>query len=114
MLWYKSWLDTRTRFWIGLAILVILAAGTVFDYPSISKLMPLVNIEADGVAGRMIREAADVERDYRGFVWWEWVRQNLTQTWTLFAVLLGSGGLLSQASGGAALFTLSLPASRMR
>jgi hypothetical protein len=31
---------------------------------------------------------------------------------TLFAVLLGSGGLLSQAAGGSALFTLSLPVSR--
>ena len=29
--------------------------------------------------------------------------------WALFAVLLGTGGLLSQASGGGALFTLSLP-----
>ena len=34
--------------------------------------------------------------------------------WTLFAVLLGTGGLLSQASGGGALFTLSLPVSRNR
>ena len=33
---------------------------------------------------------------------------------TLFAVLLGTGGLLSQASGGGALFTLSLPVSRNR
>jgi hypothetical protein len=34
--------------------------------------------------------------------------------WTIFAVLLGTGGLLSQVSGGGALFTLSLPASRAR
>jgi ABC-type transport system involved in multi-copper enzyme maturation permease subunit len=34
------------------------------------------------------------------------------QMWILFAVLLGTGGLLSQVSGGGALFTLSLPVSR--
>ena len=38
----------------------------------------------------------------------------MTQTWGIFAVLLGTGGLLPQASGGGALVTLSLPASRRR
>ena len=33
---------------------------------------------------------------------------------SFFAVLLGTGGLLSQASGSGALFTLSLPVSRNR
>jgi hypothetical protein len=36
----------------------------------------------------------------------------MRQLWALFAVLLGTGGLLAQASGGGALFTLSLPVSR--
>ena len=53
-------------------------------------------------------------RDYRGYVWSQWFRQNMTQQWALFAVLLGTGGLLAQASGGGALFTLSLPVSRSR
>ena len=38
----------------------------------------------------------------------------MTNMLSLFAVLLGTGGLLSQASGGGALFTLSLPATRNR
>ena len=38
----------------------------------------------------------------------------MSQLWTLFAVLLGTGGLLAQASGGGTLFTLSLPVSRNR
>ena len=33
MLWYKSWLDTRWRFLIGLALLMLSAVGVVFDYP---------------------------------------------------------------------------------
>lgn len=116
MLWRKSWLETRWRFLIGLAVLVLSACGTVlFDYPAVAKLMPLASsVDASGPMGRLIREAALVQSTYRGFVWYQWFQQNLLHVWTLFAVLLGSGGLLAQSSGGAALFTLSLPVSRDR
>src|SRR5712692_415482 len=115
MLWYKSWLETRWRFLIGLALLMLSAASTVLAYPKVVKLLPLVpTIDAGGELGRRIREGAALVRDYRGYVWSQWFRQNMLQMWALFAVLLGSGGLLSQASGGGALFTLSLPATRNR
>lgn len=113
MLWYKSWLETRWRFLIGLAILVVMACGAVFAYPAVQELMPMANqIEAKGPLGQLIKDAVEIQSDYRGYVWYQWVRQNLTQTWTLFAILLGSGGLLAHASGGAPLFTLALPVSR--
>lgn len=113
MLWYKSWLDTRWRFLVGLGLLMFLAVGVVVGYPAAASLMPLAEaIDGRGPLGRVIREAVELQRDFRGFVWYQWVRQNLTQTWTLFAVLLGSGGLLAHASGGAARFTLSLAVSR--
>jgi ABC-type transport system involved in multi-copper enzyme maturation permease subunit len=38
----------------------------------------------------------------------------MRELWALFAVVLGTGGLLAQASRGGALFTLSLPVSRGR
>src|SRR5205823_4192856 len=60
------------------------------------------------------KESAELARQYPGYVWSQWFAQNLTELWTLFAVMLGTGGLLSQGSGGAALFTLSLPVSRNR
>jgi ABC-2 type transport system permease protein len=114
MLWYKSWLETRWRFLIGLALLLITASGTVFGYLTVVKLMPLARtLDTSGEIGRKIKEAVEIEREFRGFVWLQWFRQNLTQMGTLFAVLLGSGGLLS-GSAGAALFTLSLPVSRAR
>jgi hypothetical protein len=113
MLWYKSWLETRSRFLIGLAVLMLSAAGVVFAYPRVVKLLPLVPaIEVSGELGRRIREGAELMRDYRGYVWSQWLRQSMTNMLSLFAVLLGTGGLLSQASGGGALFTLSLPISR--
>ncbi len=113
MLWYKSWLETRSRFLIGLALLCCSAAGVVLVWPKIMELMPLAaSINVSGVLGRQIRESAEMSREYRGYIWSQWFRQNLVQLGTLFAVALGTGGLLSQRSEG--LFTLSLPVSRAR
>ena len=42
MLWYKSFLETRWRFLIGLAVLVLSVLGTVFAYPRVVRLLPLV------------------------------------------------------------------------
>ena len=116
MLWYKSWLETRWRFLIGFGILMVLACGIVIQYPATRQLMPLARsigaTQANGRLARAIQDAVDIQRDYRGFVWYQWVRQNLAQTWTLFAALLGSGGLLARSTGAGMLFTLSLPVRR--
>jgi len=115
MLWYKSWLETRWRFVIGLLLLALSALATVFAYPQVVKLLPMVsNVDLSGELGRRVAESAALAHDYRGYVWSQWFGQKLTQQCTLFAVLLGTGGLLAQSSGGGALFTLSLPVSRNR
>lgn len=112
MLWYKSWLETRWRFLIGLALLMCSAGALVLAYPRVRDLLPLAPpVEVGGELGRRIREAMEVAREYRGYVWSQGFQQNLSNLGTLFAVLLGTGGLVS---GGAALFTLSLPISRRR
>lgn len=114
MLWYKSWLETRSRFLIGLVLLMGSAMTAVYTYPQLLKLMPMVPaVKAEGEIGRRILEAAELAREYRGYVWSQWYRQNLPQIWTIFAVLLATGGPFAQASKGS-LFTLSLPASRDR
>jgi ABC-type transport system involved in multi-copper enzyme maturation permease subunit len=64
--------------------------------------------------GRQIAASAALARDYPSYIWTQWFRQTMREWWALFAVLLGSGGLLAQASRGGALFTLSLPVSRDR
>src|SRR6516225_4916613 len=113
MLLHKAWLETRWRFLIGLALLAILACGAVLEYPATARLLPLAGAlpAGNGIVGRAIREAIETQRDYRGFIWYQWVRQNFTQTWTLFSVLLCSGGFLGSTG---TLFTMSLPASRTR
>jgi hypothetical protein len=113
MLRYKAWLETRWRFWIGLAVLMFSAAGSVITYPHVVKLLSsMPDIDLGGEIGRQVRESAELARSFRGYVWSQWFQQNMSQLWTLFAILLGTGGLL--ASGAGTLFTLSLPVSRRR
>jgi hypothetical protein len=113
MLWYKSWLESRSRFLIGLALMMLAAGGIVMAYPRLMTLVPMAStVDTSGEIGRRILENAELARDYRGYVWAQWTRQSFTQLGTFFAVLLGAGGLLSRSSG--ALFTLSMPASRSR
>ena len=115
MLWYKSWLDTRWRFLIPLAILFVNAWGLVIEYAPVANVFTSIHVEStgSGVLGRAIREELDAQRTYGGYIWYQWFRSNLIQMGTLCAALLGSGNLLS-GSTGSALFTLSMPASRNR
>jgi hypothetical protein len=116
MLWYKSFLETRSRFLIGLVILLMSVAGTVYTYPRVERLLatvPAAALAGGGLVADRLREIAALSSTYRGYIWAQAFRQNVTQMLSLFAVLLGAGGLLSQGSRGA-LFTLSLPVSRER
>jgi len=111
MLWYKAWLETRWRFLIGLVLLMCSAAIVVFAYSQVLSLLPLVPVTGGGEVGFQIREKAALLTTYRGYVWSQCFAQNLAGLWTLFAVVIGTGGLLNQASRGA-LYTLSMPVSR--
>ena len=115
MLFYKSWLETRWRFVGGLALLALSASGAVLVYPEVVRLMQAApSINVGGELGRRITDAVELARTYRGYIWSQWFRQNMPQLWTLIAIALGSGGLLAQATGGGALFTLALPISRQQ
>src|SRR4051812_25104140 len=116
MLWYKSFLETRSRFVIGLVILLMSVFGTVYAYPRVERLletMPAAAIAGGGLVADRLKEMAALSSTYRGYIWAQALRQNLTQMFSLFAVLLGAGGLLAPGSRGA-MFTLSLPISRER
>ena len=115
MLWYKAWLETRWRFVLGLGLLVCSAVAIVLAYPQVIRLLPAASrLDAGSALGRQVAERAALAADYRGYIWSQWFGESLRQLWALCAVLLGTGGLLAQASGGGALFTLSLPVSRRR
>jgi hypothetical protein len=111
MLWHKSWLDTRWRFLIGFVVLLVMAVGIVLNYSVSAQAIAVAGRDPDAfTSNALLKGVIRLEQTYRGFVWYQWFRQNLLQTGTLFAVVLGSGGVFSNAPGG--LFTLSLPASR--
>jgi ABC-type transport system involved in multi-copper enzyme maturation permease subunit len=116
MLWRKAWLETRGRFVAALLILTVLAGAKVYEYVVTQRMMPLAEAvlsRADSSPlGTAIREAVEVQREFRGFIWYNGFADNLTQLGVLFAVLLGCGGLLAEAKKGSALFTLSLPVTR--
>ena len=114
MLWHKSWLDTRWRFFVALGLLSMSVAGIVLTYPRVLALLPLVpSADTGGPLGERIRAAALLAREFRGYVWSQWFHGNARQEWTVVAALLGTGGLVAQGSRGA-LFTLSMPVSRNR
>jgi ABC-type transport system involved in multi-copper enzyme maturation permease subunit len=116
MLWYRSWRESRWRFTIGLILLTLSALSLVATYRQVSALSPVLpaTIDTNSDFGRRILEIAALSREYRGYIWSEWFRQNLSSSWTTFAVILGGIGILSQTTRDATLFTLSLPVSRRR
>lgn len=115
MLWYRSWRESRWRFTIGLILLTVSALSLVSAYRQVSAVAPVLpaTIDSNSDFGRRILEIAALSREYRGYIWSQWFRQNLSSTWTMFAVILGGIGILSQTRD-ATLFTLSLPVSRRR
>ena len=116
MLWYKAWLDTRSRFWIGLVLLTVMAGGIVAEFPQVQRMLPLVDeapVDASDAVSQALARAADLSRTFRGFVWHQWFQGNAVMLGALFAALLGTSRLFSSSTRGL-LFTLCLPASRRR
>ena len=63
MLWYKSWRDTRWRFFVGLGVLMLSGVSVVLIYPRVLALVPLVpSSDVGGEVGRRIREIAELSR----------------------------------------------------
>ncbi len=119
MLWHKAWLETRWRFISALVILTLLAGSNVFEYLATARLIAefdptSIPSNGSGMLGAVIRDAIEMQKDFRGFIWYSTFRDNLTGGGILFAILLGCGGLLSESSKGSALFTLALPVTRRR
>jgi ABC-2 type transport system permease protein len=118
MLWYKAWLDTRWRFLIFLVVLALAACGVALSYPRAHATVMATTPEIlqmtfpAGPIGDRIREAVALGATYRGYVWSQLFRNELPQMWCLFAIVIGTGGIVSQAVRGGGLFTLALPVSR--
>jgi hypothetical protein len=110
MLRYKSWIDTRSRFLLGLGILLVFACGTAMSFQFVQKLTASV----EGLALQPeLQESLELIRTFPGYAWSQWFSGNFPALLTFFAALLGSGNPLVK-SGSGALFSLALPVSRGR
>jgi hypothetical protein len=114
MVWLKTWLDTRWRFLIGFALLLLSACGIAVSYVQVAELIPTIRAAnvPDGPLTAAIEEAMNVQSTFNGFVWSQWFGGNLTTLATFFAAILGSGSPL--AGGRGVTFSLALPVSRRR
>jgi len=90
VLWYKAWLETRSRFLTSLATLTVFCA--VFVHHAQGILRP----EWTPAYNRLLYIA----------------QQYIVVLWILAVVLLGMGGIVREKATGASLLTLSLPVSR--
>jgi ABC-type transport system involved in multi-copper enzyme maturation permease subunit len=93
MLWYKVWLETRTRFLISLVGSTALCASRVSD---LNRSAP-----------------SWTQSSYRYLILHSG-QQLLVLPWLVAITFLMMGGLLQEKSNGSASFTLALPVSRAR
>ena len=92
MLWYKAWLETRSRFLISLATLTMFCA--IFVGHAQGQISPKWNSDFN----RLL------------FV----NQQFVVILWILAVVLLGMGGIVREKAVGTSALTLAFPASRAR
>jgi ABC-2 type transport system permease protein len=90
VLWYKAWLETRTRF---LTCLSFLVAILVFFVHHAESILPAKS---------------------NGYELMFYAHFYLAALWVLSVVLLGMGGLLRERATGVSSFTVALPVSRER
>ena len=113
MLWHKAWVDTRWRFLLGLALLLVFACGSSLTFPRVRDFLASIQLPVvtDEEAAAAFRESLELTRTFRGYAWSQWFAQNFPVLLTIMAALLGSGSSLVKGGSGA-LFSLALPVSR--
>ena len=115
MLWHKAWVDTRWRFLLALALLLVLACGSSMTFPRVRDFLSSIELPVvpDEEAAAAFRESLELTRTFRGYAWSNWFAQSFPALLTLMAALLGSGSPLVKGGSGA-LFSLALPVARGR
>jgi len=92
VLWYKAWIETRSRFLISLVTLTLFSA--IFVQHAQGMLRP------------------EWKSDFNRLLFVN--QQFLAIMWVLSVVLLGMGGIVREKATGISSLTLSLPVSRRR
>lgn len=98
MLFYKSWLETRSRFLWCLSLTLASVSHTVFTAPSVVRSIH--------------QQVPWVEVSFTRYLWTSVYAGSLLAAWVALVVMLAMGGLRGEQSSGALAFTLSLPVRR--
>jgi hypothetical protein len=113
-MWRGAWIGTR---WWFVAVLILLLAQSAVDIATFAPAgshSAVILGDSFGIPHRpfpqWIQEIVRLSGTFKGYEWVHFYRDNLPGVVTLFAVLVGAGGVLQRRSGR--LFTLSLPVSR--
>ena len=107
MLWYKSWLDTRRWFLLGLMAPLGQVFALYMSYP-----MDAATTYPNGALGVSPAEMVLVRAgDFRSYVWVRWFSTSMLLAWPVFAAALAGTGF--EASSGRE-YLLSLPVTRRR
>jgi ABC-type transport system involved in multi-copper enzyme maturation permease subunit len=110
MLFYKAWLETRTRFFTAVAVTIAVCAFWTLAHTWIENNWHRDLLEhPNWNYQEWYRRAM---RDYPFYLWHFVYAEMFQKIWVIFAVLLGIGGLSREAAHGTAGFTLSLPVGR--
>jgi len=109
---YKAWLETRTRFIVGLVALCSLSFVVVLFHPSAMERM-----EGWARLHPTVYRPWWMDRELHDYVFYIWHRHFggwFRDGWIVSAVLLGVGGLTQECVRGSVAFSLSLPMRRKR
>lgn len=110
MLWYKVWLETRFRFFLGIAMISALCAFYVFLRPTaIVRWTELLRLHPELHKPWWMDRAIN---EFPFYVWRILFDGSLRYLWAGLAILIGVGGLTQETPKGTAEFTLSIPVSR--
>jgi ABC-2 type transport system permease protein len=97
MLWYKAWLETRSRFLVALVGGTALCASVVYQLDQGDKKGLVRRARPDTLPAGLLEG-----------------HSFLVLIWVIAVTLLMMGGLLRERSNGASSFTLALPVSRLK
>lgn len=112
MLWYKTWLETRLRFWISITAVIGLCVFYVLFRPAAIERMHEVMQLHPGLHRPWWFDRS--LNDYRFYLWHILYANELRDLWMICAILIGVGGLTQESAKGSTTFTLSLPVRRRR
>src|SRR6266446_8321809 len=112
MLFYKAWLESRSRFLVGVAAVI----GVCVLYIRVRLILVpdwIAELQNPKWSGRPTWLFLGVN-DLIFYAWHFLFENKLQQVWVLFAILLSFGGLVREKEQGTSAFSLSLPVSRNR